>query len=182
MVDDPLTGLARGVALDGDGLRIGAAAQPFDGDRAAAGPDLQAPPAVRNATRLELTDRARVEDRLEQAESFGGFCPDMVRRPSEYFKDHCFVAPFPEENLDRVVEAVGVKPIVFGSLAHQELPARTLILAHRDELLTQARDKIASITGFQPGLEKGRIRASATDPIVVASVQSLMRGRSIAAM
>ena len=72
------------------------------------------------------------------------------------------------------------KTIVFGSLAHQELPARTLILAHRDELLTQARDKIASITGFQPGLEKGRIRASATDPIVVASVQSLMRGRFIA--
>jgi predicted TIM-barrel fold metal-dependent hydrolase len=39
----------------------------------------------------------------------------LERRPSEYFKDHCFVAPFPEENVDRVVEAVGTKPIVFGS-------------------------------------------------------------------
>jgi predicted TIM-barrel fold metal-dependent hydrolase len=36
-------------------------------------------------------------------------------RPSDYFRRHCFVAPFPEENLDRVVEAVGVDPIVFGS-------------------------------------------------------------------
>jgi len=39
----------------------------------------------------------------------------LDRRPSEYFRDHCFVAPFPEENVDRVVEAVGTKPIVFGS-------------------------------------------------------------------
>jgi predicted TIM-barrel fold metal-dependent hydrolase len=36
-------------------------------------------------------------------------------RPSEYFRQHCFVAPFPEENVDRVVEAVGTQPIVFGS-------------------------------------------------------------------
>jgi predicted TIM-barrel fold metal-dependent hydrolase len=40
---------------------------------------------------------------------------ELDRRPSDYFKDHCFVAPFPEENVDRIVEAVGVKPIVFGS-------------------------------------------------------------------
>jgi predicted TIM-barrel fold metal-dependent hydrolase len=39
----------------------------------------------------------------------------MEMRPSEYFKQHCFVAPFPEENVERVVEAVGLDPIVFGS-------------------------------------------------------------------
>jgi predicted TIM-barrel fold metal-dependent hydrolase len=39
----------------------------------------------------------------------------LERRPSDYFKDHCFVAPFPEENVDRVVEVVGVKPLTFGS-------------------------------------------------------------------
>jgi predicted TIM-barrel fold metal-dependent hydrolase len=39
----------------------------------------------------------------------------LAMRPSEYFREHCFVAPFPEENLDRVVEVAGVKPIVFGS-------------------------------------------------------------------
>jgi len=39
----------------------------------------------------------------------------LEMRPSEYFKEHCFVAPFPEENLDRVIEVAGVKPIVFGS-------------------------------------------------------------------
>jgi hypothetical protein len=31
------------------------------------------------------------------------------------FREHCFVAPFPEENVPRVVDAIGVDPIVFGS-------------------------------------------------------------------
>jgi predicted TIM-barrel fold metal-dependent hydrolase len=39
----------------------------------------------------------------------------LEMRPSDYFKQHCFVAPFPEENVDRVAEAVGLDPIVFGS-------------------------------------------------------------------
>jgi predicted TIM-barrel fold metal-dependent hydrolase len=39
----------------------------------------------------------------------------LDRRPSEYFREHCFVAPFPEENVDRVIEMVGTQPIVFGS-------------------------------------------------------------------
>jgi predicted TIM-barrel fold metal-dependent hydrolase len=39
----------------------------------------------------------------------------LEMRPSEYFRQHCFVAPFPEENVERVVEAVGIEPIVFGS-------------------------------------------------------------------
>jgi predicted TIM-barrel fold metal-dependent hydrolase len=39
----------------------------------------------------------------------------MTMRPSEYFREHCIVAPFPEENLDRIVEVTGPKPIVFGS-------------------------------------------------------------------
>jgi predicted TIM-barrel fold metal-dependent hydrolase len=39
----------------------------------------------------------------------------LEKRPSEYLRDHVKVAPYPEENVDRVVEAVGVEPIVFGS-------------------------------------------------------------------
>jgi predicted TIM-barrel fold metal-dependent hydrolase len=39
----------------------------------------------------------------------------LTRRPSEVFKDHIVVAPFPEENLQRVLEVTGPKPIVFGS-------------------------------------------------------------------
>jgi len=55
----------------------------------------------------------------------------LEMRPSEYFRRHCFVAPFPEENVDRVVEAIGVEPIVFGSdFPHGEgLPDPSVYLA-----------------------------------------------------
>jgi predicted TIM-barrel fold metal-dependent hydrolase len=39
----------------------------------------------------------------------------LDQRPSDYFRSHVRVAPFPEENVDRVIEAVGVEPVVFGS-------------------------------------------------------------------
>jgi predicted TIM-barrel fold metal-dependent hydrolase len=39
----------------------------------------------------------------------------LEKRPSEYFREHCFVAPFPEENVRPVVDAVGIEPVVFGS-------------------------------------------------------------------
>jgi predicted TIM-barrel fold metal-dependent hydrolase len=54
----------------------------------------------------------------------------LTKRPSDYFREHCFVAPFPEENVPRVVEAVGIEPIVFGSdFPHGEgLPEPTVYL------------------------------------------------------
>jgi predicted TIM-barrel fold metal-dependent hydrolase len=39
----------------------------------------------------------------------------LERRPSEIFREHFVVAPFPEENVARVVAEVGIEPIVFGS-------------------------------------------------------------------
>jgi predicted TIM-barrel fold metal-dependent hydrolase len=39
----------------------------------------------------------------------------LSKRPTEYVKQHVVVAPFPEENVPRVMEAVGIEPLVFGS-------------------------------------------------------------------
>jgi predicted TIM-barrel fold metal-dependent hydrolase len=39
----------------------------------------------------------------------------LERKPSEIFRAHFVVAPFPEENVQRVVAEVGIEPIVFGS-------------------------------------------------------------------
>jgi len=39
----------------------------------------------------------------------------LERRPSEIFREHFLVAPFPEENVARVVAEVGIESIVFGS-------------------------------------------------------------------
>ena len=39
----------------------------------------------------------------------------LDRRPSEIFREHFVIAPFPEENVERVIAEVGIEPIVFGS-------------------------------------------------------------------
>ncbi len=39
----------------------------------------------------------------------------LDRRPSDIFRQHFVIAPFPEENVQRVVAEVGIDPIVFGS-------------------------------------------------------------------
>ena len=61
------------------------------------------------------------------------------------------------------------KTVVFADLAKRlaDVGWRTLILAHRDELIEQARDTIASVHGILPGREKAGDRATLDDPIVV---------------
>jgi predicted TIM-barrel fold metal-dependent hydrolase len=39
----------------------------------------------------------------------------LDRRPRQVFCEHFIVAPFPEENVERVIAEVGIEPIVFGS-------------------------------------------------------------------
>jgi len=67
------------------------------------------------------------------------------------------------------------KTILFSRLAQDLQPQRTLILAHREELITQAVDKLRASTGIEAEVEMGDNRASLDAPVVVASVQTLMR-------
>lgn len=64
------------------------------------------------------------------------------------------------------------KTVVFNSIAH-ERPGRTLILAHRDELIEQARDKYNGMFGEMPG----KIKAQENDirRVTVGSVQTMCR-------
>ncbi len=82
------------------------------------------------------------------------------------------------EDFDRqlgVMPTGAGKTILFSRLAHDIQPQCTLILAHREELITQAVDKLRSSTGLQAQVEMGEERASLDAPVVVASVQTLMR-------
>lgn len=67
------------------------------------------------------------------------------------------------------------KTILFSRIAKDLQPQRTLILAHREELITQAVDKLRDSTGIEAEIEMGENRASLDAPVVVASVQTLMR-------
>jgi superfamily II DNA or RNA helicase len=72
------------------------------------------------------------------------------------------------------------KTVLFAELCRRAGARRTLIVVHRHELLTQAAKKIEGIAGLAPGIEQGKQRAAAEDSVVVASIQSLAKGRQIA--
>jgi superfamily II DNA or RNA helicase len=68
----------------------------------------------------------------------------------------------------------GGKTIIFAFIASRE-QGRTLILAHREELIDQAVDKLRKATGIFAEKEKAEEKASLNAKVVVASVQTLMR-------
>lgn len=73
------------------------------------------------------------------------------------------------------VAATGAgKTIIFAHLAMQE-KGRTLILAHREELISQAVAKLHAATGIFAAVEQGGSRAMPGHGVVVGSVQSMRR-------
>lgn len=81
---------------------------------------------------------------------------------------------------DRVLNVLPTgsgKTIIFSHLAAQRrsVGERTLILAHRDELIDQAVAKLEAATGIRAEKEKAEFSAALTSPVVVASVQTLLR-------
>jgi superfamily II DNA or RNA helicase len=73
-----------------------------------------------------------------------------------------------------VLPTGGGKTVVFSHLVSSR-PGRSLILAHRDELISQAAAKLAAVSG---NLDIGIVKAKQDDygaPVVVASVQTLAR-------
>ncbi len=98
--------------------------------------------------------------------------------------------PYQEECNKAVIQALAInhsalvematglgKTVCFAHIAN-EWPGRVLVLAHRDELIRQAADKIALITGRCVAIEMGKRYASTADhgpKITVASIQTLAR-------
>lgn len=76
-----------------------------------------------------------------------------------------------------VVMATGLgKTVVFVSLA-KLWPGSVLVLAHRDELVEQARAKLVEMTGEYVGTEKAEEVSSPKTRLVVGSVQSFNKKR-----
>lgn len=70
----------------------------------------------------------------------------------------------------------GGKTICFSYIIDEftKMGANVLVLAHRQELLTQAAGKLISITGLPVGMVKAEIQPDYSAPIQVASVQSVV--------
>ena len=69
------------------------------------------------------------------------------------------------------------KTVLFSNVAQEEIQAggRVLILAHTDELIEQAMDKLTKATGLEADKEKAEDRASSHARVVVGSIQTLSR-------
>lgn len=73
------------------------------------------------------------------------------------------------------VAATGAgKTIMFSCLAERQA-GRTLILAHREELINQAVEKLHAATGIHASVERAEMRAMPGHGVIVASVQSMRR-------
>ena len=79
-----------------------------------------------------------------------------------------------------IVAATGTgKTVMMGAQAKTfvESGQKVLMLAHTDELITQAQDKFSRLTGLGAAKEKAGDKATLWDQVVVGSVQT-MRGRN----
>lgn len=75
------------------------------------------------------------------------------------------------------------KTVVFSNIAKHavENGEKVLILAHREELLKQAQEKILASTGLESEIEKAELTAVGSDKkIVIASMQTLQKDKRLA--
>ncbi len=74
------------------------------------------------------------------------------------------------------------KTVTFAHVIHRMPMGRALVLAHREELIFQAADKIARVTGHPPDIEMAEMRADhgmlGKARVVVSSIQTQCAGRN----
>lgn len=75
------------------------------------------------------------------------------------------------------------KTVLFADIIRRKFPRRAMVVAHREELIFQARDKIQAVTGLHAEIEMGELRANMGGGlfgppcrVVVSTVQTLTAG------
>jgi superfamily II DNA or RNA helicase len=79
-----------------------------------------------------------------------------------------------------VMPTGGGKTILFADVIRRVFPRRALVIAHREELIFQARDKIQRVTGLSADVEMGQYRAESglfgSARVVVSTIQTQCSG------
>jgi len=79
-----------------------------------------------------------------------------------------------------VIPTGGGKTILFADVIRRVFPRRALVIAHREELIFQARDKIERVTGLTADIEMGERRAEGglfgMARVVVSTIQTQCSG------
>lgn len=108
----------------------------------------------------------------------------MTPRPYQQAAHDAVFAEWKERRSTLLEMATGTGKTIVFSMILQTLARqgkRGLVLAHRDELIRQAADKLHRATGLMCAVEKADERGdNSMFPVVVASVQTLMRQKRLA--
>lgn len=86
----------------------------------------------------------------EQAETFGGFCPEMKLRPSEYFSRQCYISyEVDEKTLPALTPFIGENRIVWGSdYPHHDATFPGAVDALRETMSTLTTSAQARVLGL----------------------------------
>jgi superfamily II DNA or RNA helicase len=105
----------------------------------------------------------------------------MILRPYQSAASDAIFKEWQENNSTLVVMPTGGgKTILFADVIRRVFPRRALVLAHREELIFQARDKIQRVTGLSADVEMGEYRAEGglfeQARVVVSTIQTQCSG------
>jgi superfamily II DNA or RNA helicase len=105
----------------------------------------------------------------------------MILRPYQSAASDAIFTEWQEHDSTLVVMPTGGgKTVLFADVIRRVFPRRALVLAHREELIFQARDKIQRVTGLSADVEMGEYRADGglfgTARVVVSTIQTQCSG------
>ena len=107
----------------------------------------------------------------------------MKARPYQHQAAMAVLSQWKEVRSTLVVMPTGTgKTILFADIIRRCFPKRALVLAHREELIFQAQDKIHRVTGYQVEVEMADLRAHIRDGVlgrthvVVSTIQTQTAG------
>src|SRR5512134_1528135 len=79
-----------------------------------------------------------------------------------------------------VMPTGGGKTVLFADVIRRVFPRRALVIAHREELIYQARDKIRRVTGLHAEVEMGEYKTEAglfeAPRVIVSTIQTQCSG------
>ncbi len=108
----------------------------------------------------------------------------MTLRPYQKEAVNAVLSSWEDGRLHTLIAMVtgGGKTLIFSEVIKETLKpgSHALVLAHRTELLSQARDKLSSFAGLSSSFEKADSHAyGSPDPIVLGSVQTLSNSQRL---
>ena len=105
----------------------------------------------------------------------------MILRPYQAAASDAIFKEWQENDSTLVVMPTGGgKTVLFADVIRRMFPRRALVIAHREELIFQARDKIQRVTGLSADVEMGEYRAEnglfGAARVVVSTIQTQCSG------